>query len=276
LPAWLRGDALRLEQIVINFLGNAIKFTSRGTIHVRAIRAHAGEGEIVLRVEVQDAGIGMTAEQQARLFQSFSQADSSIARQYGGTGLGLVIARRLAALMRGEVGVVSRPSVGSTFWMTARLQIGQTAHHDELPGLASHGPLPGVPAGAKVLLAEDDLVNQLVTSELLKQLGFEVEVVDNGVAAVERVASGHYALVLMDMQMPLMGGLAATRHIRKLPDRQSLPILAMTANAFDDDRRDCFEAGMNGHIAKPIEPRLFRLTLMRCLAARKEEPQPPR
>jgi PAS domain S-box-containing protein len=276
LPAWLRGDALRLEQIVINFLGNAIKFTSRGTIHVRAIQAHAGEGEIVLRVEVQDAGIGMTAEQQARLFQSFSQADSSIARQYGGTGLGLVIARRLAALMRGEVGVVSRPSVGSTFWMTARLQIGQTAHHDELPGLASHGPLPGVPAGAKVLLAEDDLVNQLVTSELLKQLGFEVEVVDNGVAAVERVASGHYALVLMDMQMPLMGGLAATRHIRKLPDRQSLPILAMTANAFDDDRRDCFEAGMNGHIAKPIEPRLFRLTLMRCLAARKEEPQPPR
>ncbi|MEQ1683195.1 MAG: response regulator [Burkholderiaceae bacterium] len=275
LPAWLRGDALRLEQIVINFLGNAIKFTVQGTIHVRASQAHASEGEVVLRIEVQDAGIGMTSEQQARLFQSFSQADASISRQYGGTGLGLVIARRLAALMHGEVGVVSRPSVGSTFWMTARLQVGRAGEHDHMQGSASHGLLQGVPAGTRVLLAEDDPVNQLVTSELLKQLGCDVEVVDNGIAAVERVASGDYALVLMDMQMPLMDGLTATRQIRRLPGRQALPVVAMTANAFDDDRRACLEAGMNAHVAKPIEPDLFRATLMRCLAERDKEAHGP-
>ena len=273
LPAWLRGDALRLQQIVINFLSNAIKFTSRGTIRIRVTQAQADESGTVLRIEVNDAGIGMTTEQQARLFQSFSQADSSISRRYGGTGLGLVIARRLAELMHGEVGVVSQPSAGSTFWMTARLQVGRDGAPDDMTSQALHALPDEVPTGTKVLLAEDDPVNQLVTSQLLKQLGFDVEVVDNGADAVELVTRNHYALVLMDMQMPLMDGLTATRHIRRLPDRQSLPIVAMTANAFEDDRRDCFEAGMNGHIAKPIEPQLFRSTLMRCLAARTEESQ---
>ncbi len=268
LPGWLRGDALRLEQIVINFLGNAIKFTNRGVIDIRVSQAESNADQICLRIEVQDRGIGITPEQQERLFQSFSQADSSTAREYGGTGLGLVIARRLAALMHGEVGVVSHASQGSTFWMTARLRIGQTGPQAAEARPVLPWPANGPPAGTKVLLAEDDLVNQLVTSQMLQQLGFEVDVVDNGADAIERVLTGNYALVLMDMQMPRMDGLTATRKIRQLPGLQALPIVAMTANAFDDDRRRCLEAGMNDHISKPIQTERFHRVLATCLSKR--------
>ena len=280
LPTWLRGDALRLEQIVLNFLGNAIKFTPAGTVAVRASLVAAGAGvraaagvdaeQTRLRIEVQDSGIGMTAEQQQRLFQSFMQADNAIAREFGGTGLGLAIARRLAALMQGEVGVESAAGQGSTFWMTAVLRNGvaEPGEPAPLPALASNLPALSMDAfkGLKVLVAEDEPVNQLVTSETLMQLGFEVDVVDNGADAVERALAGNYVLVLMDVHMPVMDGLQATRLIRQRPDKQALPILAMTANAFDDDRKRCLEAGMDEHISKPIEMASFHAALLRCLA----------
>jgi len=265
MPALLRGDGLRVEQIVLNFLGNAIKFAARGSIYVRANVVEAGANETLLRIEVEDAGIGMTPEQQTRLFQPFSQADSSISRQFGGTGLGLVIARRLAGLMQGEVGVISQAAAGSTFWMVVRLRNGRS-----VPGAVE----PAVTAppitrfdGVRVLVAEDDPVNQIVTSETLKQMGFEVDVVGNGAEAVERIRAGDYALLLMDIQMPVMDGLTATRAIRALPGLPSLPIVAMTANAFADDQRRCIDAGMDDFVSKPIRPDDFYRTLVRVLAS---------
>ena len=268
VPSRLHGDPLRLGQMVANYVSNALKFSARGEVRIRAWVAGADAAGVLLRLEVRDEGIGLTPQQQARLFQPFVQADNSITREYGGTGLGLVIVARLAALMGGEVGVLSRPGEGSTFWFTARL--GRVA------GATESAPAPPYPVGSaertlaryrgtRVLLVEDEPVNQAVTCDLLGDLGLVVDVVDNGRAAVERVPEGDYALVLMDVQMPIMDGLAATRAIRALPGKASLPILAMTASAFADDRQRCLEAGMNDHIAKPVEPERLYETLVRWL-----------
>ena len=264
LPHCLRGDALRLRQIVLNFLSNAIKFSSHGTIHIRVTFAPGADADTLLRIEVQDSGIGMTQDQQARLFKPFSQADDSIARQYGGTGLGLSIARRLAALMGGEVGVLSEARVGSTFWVSVRLRNGPPESLLEQPLAGDQELLQA--SGVRVLLAEDDPVNQLVTSELLRQLGFEIDIVGNGADAVERVREGGYALVLMDLHMPGMDGLTATRQIRLHHTRQALPIIAMTASTFEEDRRRCAEAGMDHFISKPVQPDQLRVVLLRSLA----------
>jgi PAS domain S-box-containing protein len=283
IPAALRGDALRLKQMLLNFVGNAIKFSEHGKITVRARLLEEAAQSVLLRLEVEDQGIGLSAEQQSRLFQAFTQGDHSTTRVYGGTGLGLAITQRLASLMGGATGVSSRPGLGSTFWMTVRLA--------KMPGAADNGELRQMPApaqnpmqkpgpepsaeqllaqgyrGVRLLLAEDDPVNQLVASDLLNDVGLAVDVVANGQQAVERACSGDYALVLMDMQMPVMDGIGATQAIRRFFGRSALPILAMTANAFDEDRQRCLAAGMNDHIGKPVDPDKLYEILLRWLPA---------
>lgn len=406
LPADLRGDPLRLGQILVNYANNAVKFTSEGEIIVRVREAARDEQGVLLRFEVQDTGIGLTEEQQARLFRSFEQADTSTTRKYGGTGLGLAISKKLASLMGGEVGVHSVPGQGSTFWFTARLGLGVAVQQPLLPepdlrgrrvlvvddseqarqilaellssmsfsvtvassgaqavelaraadlagrpceiafldwkmpgmdgfetarqlALLPHPPHPVIvtahgrddalaeltragiglmltkpvnpsqlfdaamralggaqrmgdtrpaPAvmvrsadlaairGARVLLVDDNDLNQQVGRELLASAGLVVDVADNGQIALDMLAQGAYDIVLMDMQMPVMDGLTATRQLRLNPAWAQMPVLAMTANAMSGDREQCLDAGMNGHIAKPIDPDALFAALLQWIA----------
>ncbi|HEY4069296.1 MAG TPA: ATP-binding protein, partial [Burkholderiaceae bacterium] len=259
LPAMLHGDALRLEQIVLNFLGNAIKFTQTGGIRLRALALGTEGATATLRLEVRDSGIGITPEQQQRLFQTFSQADDSIARRFGGSGLGLVIARRLAGLMGGEVGVNSEAGVGSTFW--ARVSLRRARGGPRAVAILASAPADKPLLGMRALLVEDDPVNQLVTAEALRTLGADVDLADNGADAVQRVHATRYSFVLMDLHMPVLDGIAATRLIRKYHDRDALPIIGMTATALEEDRGRCLEAGMNTHVGKPVDLAQLRATL---------------
>ena len=409
LPDHLRGDPLRLGQILVNYANNAVKFTDQGEIVVRVRQDSADDNTLVLRFEVQDTGIGLTPEQQSRLFRSFEQADSSTTRKYGGTGLGLAISKSLAELMGGAVGVTSAPGQGSTFWFTARLGLSEARQQPLLPspdlrgrrvlvaddsdqarhilsvllgrmsfvvttarsgqealalarsaaaagapfeiafldwkmpgmdGFETHRqlaqlPQPPVPVivtahgreearkelehsgialmltkpvspsqlldaamqalgglrtevrqaphspssasvlqairGARVLLVDDNDLNQQVGADLLTDAGLVVDVADNGQVALDKLAHTAYDAVLMDMQMPVMDGLTATRLLRENPAWAQLPVLAMTANAMSTDREKCLQAGMNGHIAKPIDPDELFATLLRWIAPRPGE-----
>ena len=269
-PDQLCGDALRLKQILLNFVGNAIKFSDHGRVEI-SVRATEDDGHSLrLHIEVSDQGIGLSAEQQNRLFQVFSQVDESSTRKYGGSGLGLAICRRLAKLMGGDVGVTSQPGVGSTFWMTARLKRALSDDAHAGPNAESLREVLALRfAGLRILVVEDDAISQAVARGLLEDAGFVVDVVGDGQEAVDRVRTTSYALILMDMKMPHMDGLQATRAIRAIPDqftmRNTMPILAMTANAFADDRVRCLAAGMNAHIAKPVEPEALYSTLLQWL-----------
>ena len=257
----LMGDSLRISQILINYLSNAVKFTDHGLVNLRVKLEEEEDDTVKLRFEVQDTGIGITDAQQQQLFEKFSQAEASITRKYGGTGLGLAINRRLAHLMGGEVGVVSCAGHGSLFWLTVSLK----RSDEKLMKMSSVYINSQIRCDASILMVEDNELNQEITNMLLASKGLLVDIANHGGEAVAMVKAKTYDLILMDMQMPILDGLGATRQIRTLECGKSIPIIAMTANAFEDDKKNCIEAGMNGFLTKPLEPDLLYYELARWL-----------
>lgn len=267
----LRGDPLRIAQILLNLTGNALKFTEQGAISLNAKVIQETETDTLIRFEVNDTGIGISSEDQKRLFTAFEQADGSMTRKYGGTGLGLAISKRLVHLMDGTIGVDSRVGHGSSFWFTARLDKAEliSESKQETGGLSAEERLKSQFANTRILLAEDEPISQEVARGLLEAAGLQVDLAEDGLAAVTLAQHNHYALILMDMQMPNMNGIDATRWIRTLPGYTETPILAMTANAFDEDRQVCLAAGMNDHIGKPVNPVKLFETLLAWLSMRR-------
>ncbi|WP_426343816.1 PAS domain S-box protein [Pseudoduganella sp. R-32] len=267
LPPVLRGDPLRLGQVLINYVNNAIKFSEQGSIEVSVKQLLADDIACLLRFEVRDHGIGLSDAEQGKLFQAFQQADSAITREYGGTGLGLAICKQLAQLMGGEVGVHSAPGAGATFWFTARLGVSPRGLPDVinevnaaaaalLDSARSTAAMQAL-KDARILLVEDNTFNQQIALEMLEEAGSSVCLANNGAEALDLLHQAAFDCVLMDVQMPLMDGLEATRRIRADPALAATRVLAMTATATKDDRERCLQAGMDDFIAKPIQPALM-------------------
>ena len=272
-PPHLRGDPTRLSQILINLLSNAIKFTDQGQVRLVVRQQAVSEQGVHLRIEVQDTGIGIPADKVGKLFNAFVQADESTTRRHGGTGLGLAITRSLVELMGGEIGVNSATGMGSIFWCTVRLKAaeggGAQARSMLAPGAPATQVLQRDFAGSRVLLAEDNPVNCLLAKELLAMVGLSVTTVANGAQAIEQVRHNSFDLILMDVHMPQVDGLEATRAIRQMPSGRELPIIAMTASVLQDEQDACRDAGMNGHLAKPIDTDRLYQTLLDWLQAKR-------
>lgn len=269
MPLQISGDPMRVAQILINYIGNALKFTESGFIKLHISKIEETANDYLLRFAVQDTGQGIAAEKLERIFAAFEQADNSTTRKYGGTGLGLTINQHLALLMGGTVGVDSRIGQGSTFWATARFgkcaPLAATSsklvtHSDPVLSLKKDYQ------GRRILLVEDDEINQEIARELLLEVaGLNVDFANNGQEAVNLATTTNYDLILMDVQMPIMDGLQATQLIRLLPHYQDIPILAMTGNVFHDDRQNCLDTGMNEVITKPVLPNDLYRTLLKWL-----------
>ena len=265
-PAGLQGDPTRLQQALLNYVTNAIKFTAAGSISIRALKQEETQESVTVRFEVSDTGVGIAPEALPRLFTAFEQADNSTSRHYGGTGLGLVITRRLAELMGGEAGVSSTPNTGSTFWFTARLS--KIAAQDDLV----HHEMSDAEAvirrefqGARILLVDDEPINLEVARTVLEDSGLRIDTAEDGQEAFDKATLTPYAIILMDMQMPRLDGVVATRKIRTLAQHEKTPIVAMTANAFKEDKLRCLAAGMNDFLSKPFNPDLLFVCLLKWL-----------
>lgn len=270
LPTNLLGDPTRLQQALLNYATNAIKFTEAGTVTLRILKQKETDEEVEIRFEVQDTGIGISPEAMPRLFSAFEQADNSMSRRYGGTGLGLAITRRLAELMGGTAGAESIPGVGSTFWFTARLQKGverrQAERIENREAADSETHIRQRYHGQHILVVDDEPINREVAQMQLESAGLIVDIAEDGAEAVTLAKEASYVAIFMDMQMPNLNGLEATQQIRQIPGYRHTPIIAMTANAFTEDKTRCFEAGMNDFLVKPFDPKTLFATLLRSLS----------
>lgn len=268
---YLRGDPVRLQQALLNLANNAIKFTEQGSVTLRLRQQETLDDAIVLRFEVEDTGIGISADALPRLFSAFEQADNTISRRFGGTGLGLIITHKISQAMGGDAGVRSQEGKGSTFWFTARLQVVDTRQlatpspESEYPSGAAEALLASQYQHCRLLLAEDEPINREVALSLFEDVNLQIDTAEDGLQAVAKAQLQHYDLILMDMQMPNLDGLGATRQIRALPGREKLPIIAMTANAFAEDRARCMAAGMDDFITKPVDPDVLFATVLKWL-----------
>ena len=267
LPPNLIGDPTRIQQALLNYTMNAVKFSESGDVTLRIRKLEEDADTVLVRFEVEDTGIGIPPATVLRLFTAFEQADNSMTRKFGGTGLGLVISRRLAELMGGEAGVTSALGVGSTFWFTARLKKGCAAPviqplviDDVEAEIRQHY------YGYRVLVVDDDEINREVAQIQLEAVDLVVDTAKDGVEAIAMAQQRVYAAIFMDMQMPNVNGLEATKGIREIPQYRDVPIIAMTANAFAEDRARCFEAGMNDFLTKPFNPATLFTTLLRSLS----------
>ena len=263
----LHGDPQRLGQVLLNLTGNAIKFTAHGSVTVTACLVQDTGAQVLLRFEVRDTGIGIAAANRQRIFNLFEQIDGSLTRTYGGSGLGLPISKRLVELMGGEIGVQSEEGVGSTFWFTLRASkvMHIAAAETASPTPSARSRLKALPRAAYVLIVEDEPLNREVSQGLLEEVGFVVHVAKEGAQAVEMAMRTNYDMILMDVHMPVMDGLEATRRIRKLSNNVQVPIIALTANVLPENAARCREAGMNDFIGRPVESEVLFATLLKWL-----------
>jgi len=268
---YILGDATRIKQALLNYIGNAVKFTKTGSITLRIKIENESDKKIILRFEVADTGIGIDHDTAERLFAAFEQADNSTTRQYGGTGLGLAITKKLAQLMGGNAGVSSTPGIGSTFWFTAQFEKSEkdeftTVTETEASFESAEKILIRDFSSCKILLADDEPMNRQLIQELLASIEPIFDIAVNGVQALELASKNTYDLILMDMQMPEMSGLEAAAQIRLLPNGENVPIVALTGNAFAEDMDRCFKAGMNDFIAKPFKLQQLFSTILKWVS----------
>jgi len=269
VPLSLSGDPVRLRQILVNLIGNAVKFTERGSINIEVApgkdeAVHQEATQVLLQFAIKDTGIGIPPEKIGAIFDNFTQADSSVTRRYGGTGLGLSISRRLVNLMGGRIWVESEPQRGSTFYFTALLTVGEMEKQAPAPFPAAEPESAGEVPLLSILLAEDSEDNRLLIRTYLKQSPHHLDMAENGRLAVEKFRENHYDLVLMDMNMPIMDGYTATMTIRQWEEQEGrapTPIIALTAFALKEDEQKSLKAGCNAHLTKPIKKKILLAAL---------------